>query len=408
MTICKRALSGLALLALLGAAACKDEAPKPAPEAPAAAPAPNEAPKAPAEEPPKDAPAAQDAAPQAAEADVKLADELKAQIKDAQLPYKERSKKENARAFLYLAQSHDGEVAAAALQGMNLSWTYSERNDKKELVTPEYQAVVKKHLNAEDPAVLGRAIEAAPNAIAGANPDKDIIARLAELALDHPQGAARYEAVDALSRAKDFQKNGTVTVALLKALDDKEPYVISTALFRLQFAAYSLKDKQQFFTKARALLKHQDPGVRGRAALFTANAAPDTDKEALGAELHELLSDKDPFVRSAAASALARLKRLASIHKMVELLDDTTKNTYDIRDFKKLTGENGWVHHDGSAWSRVDDAILYALKTITWDMKDDKFEYRKVNYKTKDDDIAAAVKDAKAWYKKNKGKLPKA
>jgi HEAT repeat protein len=340
--------------------------------------------------------------------DAKLAQELKGKVKNGQFPYKERSKKENANAFLHLAATHkDEETAAAALQGMTLSWTYSERNKKKMLVNEDYKAVVRQHLDSEVPKVLGRAIDASPNAIAGEEPDKAVIARLAEIAMEHKDGAARFAAVDALSRARNFQKNGTITTALYKALQDKEPYVISTALFRLQFASYSLKDKRKFFTKARELLKHEDPGVRGRAALFAANAAPETEKETLGNNIHAMLDDKEPFVRSAAASALAKLKRKASVHKLMTMLKDDTRNTYDIRSFKKLTGESGWVHHDGSAWSRVDDAVLYALKTMTWDMKGDKFEYRKVNYKTKEKDIAGAVKDAQRWYKKNRKKLPK-
>ena len=89
------------------------------------------------------------------------------------------------------------------------------------------------------------------------------------------------------------------------------------------------------------------------------------------------------------------------------MLDDNTKNSYVIK-YTKLTGEPGTVLHDGSAWSRVDEAVLYALKTMTWSMGDKKFKYTTINYKTVDKDIATAIKEAKAWYRKNKKALPPA
>ena len=86
----------------------------------------------------------------------------------------------------------------------------------------------------------------------------------------------------------------------------------------------------------------------------------------------------------------------------MSLVDDKEKNTYDIN-YTDLLGHQSRVHHDGSAWSRVNDAALYALDRATSFLpKEEQFVYDKINYKTVDDDIAAQVKKAKAWHAKYK------
>lgn len=339
----------------------------------------------------------------------KAATELAAKVKRGKFPWAEQAKKENAELFLHLAATSDKkEVVAAALHGMSRSWTYWKKNDKKMHVNEDYQAVVRARLGSSDDNILGRAIEAAPNAIAVDNPDKAVVSKLAAMAKGHKNAAARVAATDAIARAKDFQKNADIVDALLDALDDKEAYVVSTALFRMQFSAYSIVKKDALYAKAKELLGHKDQGVRGRAAVFAANLAQSNDqKKELGGLIFPMLKDEAPFVRSYAATALSTLKRQDAIHAFMGMLEDTEKNSYNIK-YTKLTGEPGTVHHDGSAWSRVDDAVLYSLKSMTWSMGDKKFQYGKINYKTVDKDLAAAKKEAKAWYKKHKKDLPPA
>ena len=343
------------------------------------------------------------------DAEKKSATDLAAKVKRGKFPWAEQAKKENANLFLHLAASSDKpEIVAAALHGMSRSWTYWKKNDKKMHVNEDYQKVVRARLGSADTNVLGRAIEAAPNAIAVDNPDKDVIDTLAKMAKDHANPAARVAAADAIARSKDFQKNEEIVTALLDALDDKEAYVVSTALFRMQFSAYSIVKKEELYAKAKELLKHADQGVRGRAAVFAANLAQSNEqKKELGDLIFPMLKDQAPFVRSYAATALSTLKRKDAIHAFMDMLDDVEKNSYNIK-YTKLTGEPGTVHHDGSAWSRVDDAVLYSLKSMTWSLGDSKFQYGKINYKTVDQDLGAAKKEARAWYKKNKKDLPPA
>lgn len=86
------------------------------------------------------------------------------------------------------------------------------------------------------------------------------------------------------------------------------------------------------------------------------------------------------------------------------LLDDTEKNVYDIR-FENLLGRQDTVHHDGSAWSRVDDAALWALQSMSRSLDGAKFDYGKIDHKKVDEDIAKEKARAREWFEANKGTL---
>ncbi len=334
------------------------------------------------------------------------AEKMESLLHNGLFPLKERSKKKNALIFLYLAaQGKNEKVVAAALQAMGKSWTHSTRNEKRMLVNGAYKKVVRTRLSSKRKNILGRALEAVPPAIAGKEPDKNMIKILVRTLEKNTDASVRFGVIEAVSHVRLFQKDKSIAKALRKTLDDKEAFVVSQALFRLRTSSQQLVLRDSFFQKTKELLGHQDPGVRGRATVFVARLAKEDEKQSLVALLEPLLQDKHAFVRSSAATALAQLGSLKSAHAMMALLDDSTRNTYAIP-FTQITGEKRKVHHDGSAWSRVDDAVLYALKTLTVPLKEKKFVYRKVEYKTEKKDIAEAIKDARKWYKRHKKSLP--
>ena len=92
----------------------------------------------------------------------------------------------------------------------------------------------------------------------------------------------------------------------------------------------------------------------------------------------------------------------AAIEAIVTKLDDQEKGTYALKGWKTLAGRDGRMHHQGGAWFRVDRMALQALQDCTWRMKDKAFKPDKIEFKTQDEDVAKAVKQAKAWYKKNR------
>jgi HEAT repeat protein len=252
--------------------------------------------------------------------------------------------------------------------------------------------------------VLANALEAAKPALQGQTEMTPLVDKLVALADSHPEPAARLEALNALQGIKDFQQQEKIAAVFLKNIQAPEPYLKSLALFRIQFNNHKLAGKEEFFTRVHDLLKDPDPGVRGRAAEVSSVLVADADKEKLGAEITAMLEDKEAYVRSASASALGRLGYKPAIPKMVALLDDKARNTYDIP-YKRLNGKEGSEHHDGSAWSRVDDSMLWGLSQLTFGFGEQKFPYGKIDWKNVDGDIAREVKLAKAWYDKNKALL---
>ncbi len=82
------------------------------------------------------------------------------------------------------------------------------------------------------------------------------------------------------------------------------------------------------------------------------------------------------------------------------------RNTYDIDGYTELDGSRGRTHHDGSAWSRVADAALYALKRYSMRLGE-RFDYD-VSYQTVEEDLQSAAGKAREWYDSVKSEIPEA
>lgn len=328
---------------------------------------------------------------------------LLAQLEGDKFPYQEIRKKENGPGYLAIAaSSEDPKAIVASLKAVIQTYTNRPDAKKRNFAGEDYKKMIAKHLASSDPAVKHWAIQASPSAL-GENPDPEVLAQLVKFMTDGEVEGQRHDAIDVLNGMKDYTKNEAVAEALFKALGDAHPAVVSESLFRLGGRSYGLADQAKFRDRAIELVEHKDPGVRGRALRLVATLG--RGKEATITPLFvKALKDPHPYVRSEAVSALARIKSLDSIPEMMAMLDDSEKNTYDIS-FNNLLGKTDRVHHDGSAWSRVDDAVLRGLATMTFGLKDKKFDYGKIEGKTKDADIAREVGLAKEWYEKNKGSL---
>lgn len=332
------------------------------------------------------------------------AEELLAAREKDQIPYQELDKKENGPAFLYLLETQeDKKVLEQALRGIAKTYTGDERYaDKKNLAGERYTAVVLKYLDSEDKRLLAHSLEASGTLLGAPEPNREVVDKVISIASDHKELGAREKAIDTLYKFKDRDQDPAAMAAFLKALSD-EPAVASSALFRLNSGSNSPVNKAELLAKLEELLKHKDPGVRGRA-LLVMERLTDRDKKAeLQAKFTPFLKDGNPYVRSSAIKALASTRDTKVIPTLMTLIDDKEKNTYDIR-FEGLLG-NDSVHHDGSAWSRVDDSVLTALDSMTGALKDNRFKKGRYKGKTLDQDIAADVKKAKEWFEANKAAL---
>jgi hypothetical protein len=329
----------------------------------------------------------------------KNAAELAKKLTDRSTRSKELRNKENSRLFLILAAtSKDPKIVHHALMGMHRTFGRGKAE-----IDADYLAVTAARLKAKKHEVLAPALRAARKAVRYKKTSDALFENLTAIVSAKDDPAVRFAALKAVS--KPALKKPAMAKAVLGALDADEPYVVVQALLALKHGpGEKTPQAEAFKKKITALLKHKDPGVRGEACAALAAFVPFRDEAKaaeIGKKIMPLLEDKHPFVKSRAGTSLARIKYKPAVHAIVKQLDDKRKNTYDIRKFKTVWGRSGYLHLDGSAWSRVDDAMLYSLRSMTFFDKKIKFTY-KVNSKTVEKDIAKAVADAKKWYKKNK------
>jgi len=332
------------------------------------------------------------------------AQELLAGQKDGKLDYEELSVKENGPAFVYLAQtSSDPLILASALKGIEKTYNPDKEYPKSNKADESVDLAILRNLSSEDRMVLDQAIRTSKRAL-GEEPNQEVVGMLIEFVLNHPQVGARYEALDALSNVKNLDEDPRILDAFLHAMNDDAP-VASLALFRSKASFARSERAEEMKALSEQLLSHPDPGVRGRAIDVFVDFHSQ-DEAAILQKAEPMITDENPFVRASAVGALSRVQDPKAVHLIMSLVDDSEKNTYDIR-FENLLGKSETVHHDGSAWSRVNDAALYALQSqTTRNPKEGKFVYDKIDHKRVDQDIAAKSQKAKDWYAEFQKKNP--
>jgi hypothetical protein len=316
-------------------------------------------------------------------------------------PSKDTNAPENARLFTYLAAtSKDPAVIGAALTAMY--GAYSSHSKRKAKPDADFVTVVNEHLATKDPKIATRALLAARTGMAGKDASPQLITTVASLASRDPyrSGPGRYAVIDALRVISATQRTPEVVKIFEQSLDSSDTYVVSYALQALYRATRSIENRNELKGKVLGMAKHEDPGVRGRA-LELLGALGRDDQEVLKTVL-AALSDPSPYVRSEAAQAVARLRYRPAIHALVKLVDDKESNRYDIRNWTMLDGKPGRLHHDGSPWSRVDDAAMNAIRSLSGG----ELKLERVNPKEIEKTLDANAATTKAWYAKEKRKIP--
>jgi hypothetical protein len=147
------------------------------------------------------------------------------------------------------------------------------------------------------------------------------------------------------------------------------------------------------------LLKHPDPGVRGRATKLVAALAPN-DVE-LRNQIRAMLNDPHPYVRSIVPHSLVDLNDVAAIHLLVPKLTDLQRNNHHIR-YTKLVGGRAAVAH-GAKNETVHDTVARAIEALSAKFKEPfKRPGRKNDQASRDKNTPAA----QAWYEKHKSEIP--
>jgi hypothetical protein len=327
------------------------------------------------------------------------ADGLRGKASAGHFPPAERKKGANGLLFLAIAAQHADDPAtfAAALEAMSESWS-AKGSGANPAVNEDYRTVVRAGLAHTDAKVLGAAVLAS-RLVLVAGGDAATVDALVRLGTTHTDHTLRWMVLDNLWNLKDFQKGAATAGVYVAGLDATEPWMISMAHFRIQTSGYfGLAPAADVRTRALAQVKHADPGVRGRAIrTLAAIASTPADKDAAGVEAERMLVDTSPYVRAEAINAIGKLQRKSAIPTIGKLLDDKGVATYDLGGFTLPTGTAGKVHHDGSPWSRVDDAVIQNLKTLTSSLAAGKYEFTPIRWDHKDEDLATAVAGAKKW-----------
>lgn len=317
-------------------------------------------------------------------------------------PSQESNEPRNARLFTYLAAtSDDPAVIGGALSAMY--GAYSSHSKRKAQPDADFVQAVQRHLGASDPKLAVRALLAARTAMAGRDANAELIDRVTKLARQDPYqgGPGRHAIIDSLRVVSAAKRTPEVVAIFAESLEAKEPYVLSYALQALYRSVRSVENKDAIKAKAVALAAHEDAGVRGRAVELL--GAFGRDDQAVLDLVLGALSDPSPYVRSEAAEAVARLRYVPAIHALIKLVDDKESNRHDIRNWTTLDGKPGRLHHDGSPWGRVYDAAMNGIRSLS----EGQLSLERINPKQIEAGLDENAAATKAWYAKEKAKIPK-
>ncbi|MFK7821384.1 MAG: HEAT repeat domain-containing protein [Planctomycetaceae bacterium] len=316
---------------------------------------------------------------------------------EGKLPLAEKKKKENGPVFVHLATSSDDpDVVELALDGMSRTFS-AYLSESSNPVGPDFADAVLKHLGSERGQILNAALELSRTCVMGKEPQARVIQKLVEVARSHKHVDARVKALNALAAVPNFGAHADIRQAFDQALKG-EPVLVSTALFRGKSAWIGSKDADKLRPVFERLLSHKDAGVRGRAIGVVASVYRNESDYVTG-HGKRLLSDSSAFVRSMAVTALGSTRKRDAVALAMKLVDDSAKNTHEI-EYTNLLGRSSRLHHDGSPWSRVDDAVLRSIKTATYSLGDDRrFVLGDISYKSVDADVARERERLKAWFR---------
>jgi hypothetical protein len=193
-----------------------------------------------------------------------------------------------------------------------------------------------------------------------------------------------------------------VASTLLEGLNSKSPAVLSHLLYQLyQDEAKGLLQRPAYLARARALMAHSDPGVRGRAMRLAAVLGPN-DAQVIAA-VRNMLQDPHPYARAVAAHALADMGDMASVHALVARASDFARTAHHIHYDKLGGGKHGIPHGDRN--ETVHEPIMSALERLTEKSKE---PFKRAVNRRDDDARQKNVAKAKAWYERHRAELPPA
>jgi len=144
--------------------------------------------------------------------------------------------------------------------------------------------------------------------------NKDVILKLKELLQNDPDFGVRAQAAEALGNLRDR----SATSALIKALGDENRNVRATAIVALGY----LRDKASVKPLTDYYKTEKDVGLK----ISVLNVLGVIGDISAADVLIEALSEKNPRIKTIAASSLGRLRVRKASEKLVECLKDADRN----------------------------------------------------------------------------------
>lgn len=344
------------------------------------------------------------------------ADALAAKVREGRVPGADERDPDHGLAFLHLAATHpDPAVVAAALRGMSYTWrTEPRKGGRRQVMNPDYVAVVRARLGDADGMVRQQALRAARLPLGAATPDAQVLDAVLAM-LGRPAPADRIAAVTALGNVRDFARprpssgpiKARVVDAVMPLLQAKEPAVIGAGLARLYRSAYpKMPQADALEGHAQRLAKHPESAVRGESLRLAVALAGDKPSESLIGRLMLGLGDQDPFVRAVSAELLAELRHRPALHRIMPLVDDEASAIRKVGGYTDLDGRPGQQRFRPESGGRVDDVALRAVDTLSEGIGS-KLECAVTGRDRKKARIKART-DAKAWYAAHKDRIASA
>ena len=306
---------------------------------------------------------------------------------------------ENGPAFLYLAAtSSDPKIQLEALEKLESVYTTSSSSKTQTQADENYDKVVLHFLNSSDDSQRYYALQASGDSLRK-DGSPAVLQRLIEIGSSDPNPAARFGAMSAFASMGHRADNSEVIDLYLKAYKD-EPETAQIALKWTGMGFARANQRDEVKAALVELTKHENPAVRGEAA-FDLGQVFNGDSSLVLTTLTPLLKDKSPYVRAKALDGLSYLKDPEVLTLMAPLLDDSATTNYRMP-ITNLLGKTQNKNFTTFGWSRVDGTALKSLERASGNIdRATKFDLGKVEYKTKDQDIAREVKRAKDWLAKH-------
>jgi hypothetical protein len=301
--------------------------------------------------------------------------------------------------------SDDPRAIVASLEA--LGSTYAARSTRKPAPDAELERVLVKHLESEHDAVVRAALTTARVSLMTEPPQAGVVAAIVELTGKDEATSRRAAGLEALHSLRPDRRSGDVLSAFQTALDAEEPELVSLGLLALSQSGPSLAGAPEVTRTALgervvALLGHGNPGVRGRALLVLAEL-PElvTEEKRFAAGKHGLL-DREPYVCAQAADLLARTRKAAAIHGLIEQVRDLRAARYELR------GSAGVLLHEVPGRRRVAEAALFAIQSLGETVSGaERLTLTLRDRYTDDPLVLENAEAAKAWYRSLAGRIPR-